>query len=198
MKLKDPTLIFVCGWPMSGKTTLAEAIRDSFEGLHHIDIDEVRALMIGMPDPHSDLSEEARRRDGQEMGGAYRFVNDCIDWHLSQSRSILATATLSRRGGQEALHSIYTRYPGVRVRIIQCIPLGDTAEKVADVMSRRSFGVDGYKGGVNSPRRYFEVKDRYDKIVLPHLKIDTWGSLNSVGDELGLATLYIVSPQDHD
>lgn len=139
------------------------------------------------------------KRDGQEMDGAYRFLFDIIDWHLDLGRSILGTATLSSKPhGQEKLRAVYEKYPHTRVRIIQCVPEGDTPEVVTTMMANRDFGDGGYKGAVNSPERYYEVKARYHPIELPHLKILTWGSTNKVENGLRLALDYILNPQEHD
>lgn len=193
MELIHPTLVFICGWPFSGKSSLAERVREKL-GVYHVDIDDMRWLAIGKPYPHPNESPELAKRDGQEMGGAYRFLFDCIDWHLEMGRSILATATLSSKPhGQEKLRAVYEKYPEARVRIIQCVPQGDTPEVIAEMMAKRNFGEDDYKGTVNSPERYYEVKARYNPIELPHLKVATWGSPNTVEDELKLALDYILS-----
>jgi hypothetical protein len=74
------------------------------------------------------------------------------------------------------------------------VPQGDTPEIVALMMAKRDFGESGgYKGAVNSPERYFEVKDLYQPLELPHLKVATWGSGNTVEDELKIALTYIQS-----
>jgi len=147
-------MIFVCGWPGSGKSALAELLANEF-GVHRVDIDEVRALMIGMPYPRPNESPDLMKRDIEEMDGAYRALFDNIDWHLAAERSILGTATLSSRPhGQGKLRPIYENYPTVRARIIQCVPRRDAPEAVAAMMARRAgaFGTTaGYKGGVNSP-----------------------------------------------
>lgn len=198
MTLYSPTMIFICGWPFSGKSSLAERVKQALS-VHHLDIDDMRWLALGKPYPHPNESEDLMRRDRQEMGGAYRLVFATIDWHLEQGRTILATATLSNKPhGQEKLYSVCKKYPDARVRVVQCVPQGDTPEVIARMMSQRDFGEVGYKGAVNSPERYFEVKDRYHQIELPHVKVATWGSGNSIDDELRVALDYILSPQAHD
>ncbi|MEK7147094.1 MAG: zeta toxin family protein [Patescibacteria group bacterium] len=191
-RLHHQTLIFICGWPFSGKTSLAERVRDELN-VHHVDIDDMRWLAIGKPYPHPNESPELMKKDGQEMGGAYRLVFTTIDWHLETGRSILATATLSSKPhGQEKLRAVYEKYPLARVKIIQCVPQGDTSEVVARLMGKRDFGESGYRGAVNSPERYYEVKGRFNPIELPHLEILTWGSDNEIKDEVKLAMGYIL------
>lgn len=190
--MEDPTLIVICGWPMSGKTTLATTVRQHLN-VHHIDIDEVRWLMVGQPYPHPNESPELMKRNVQEMGMAYRLLIAGAHENLAAGRSVLITATFSRRMGQEMLHDLMAKHHGARLHVIQCIPQCDTPEEVARIISARDFGEGGYKGAVNSPERYFEVKGRYDPIELPHLKIATWGA-SSVEDETRLALEYILSP----
>lgn len=159
---------------------------------HHVDIDDMRWLAIGKPYPHPNETPELMKQDGQEMGGAYRMIFTTIDWHLEMGRSILATATLSSKPhGQEKLRAIYEKYPSTRVRIIQCMPENDTPEMIEKMMKARDFGEGGYKGAVNSPERYYEVKTRYNPIELPHCKIATWGSGHTIDDTLKLAINYI-------
>lgn len=193
------TLIVICGWPMSGKTELAQGLSQEL-GVHHVDIDDVRWMAIGQPHPHPDSSPELAQRDRQEMGGAYKFLFNIIDWHLFHKRSVIATATLSRKqGGQTEVERIYKEYPDILLRVIQCMPEHDTPEAVAQLMTKREFGAaGGYKGAVNSPERYFEVKQRYQPIELPHRKISTWGSKQSVKDGVQWAINYIHQPQLHD
>jgi hypothetical protein len=194
------TLIFICGWPFSGKSLLATHVKDALN-VHHVDIDEVRWLAIGPPHPHPNSNPELAQRDRQEMGEAYRLLFSIINWHLDQERSILATATLSRKhGGQTELERLWKQHDrNVRLRIIQCVPENDTLEVVTEMMEKRSFGTPGgYKGAVNSPERYFEVKERYQPIELLHLKVRTWGSSQSIEDEVRAALEYIQNTQSYD
>ena len=185
----NPTLIVICGWPFSGKTSLAERLRDKL-GLHHIDIDEVRWLMVGKPHPHPNESPELMKRDGQEMGMAYRLLIAGASENLAAGRSLIITATFSRKIGQQNLVDRMAKHKQAQLKIIQCIPAGSTNEEIVCRMANRSFGNGGYKGSVNSPERYFEVKDRYEKIELPHIEIKTWGA-NTIEEEIAEAIKYI-------
>lgn len=187
----DTKLIVVCGWPFSGKTSLAEKLRDQL-GLHHIDIDEVRWLMVGKPHPRPNESPELMKRDGQEMGMAYRLHIAGANENLKMARSLIITATFSRKMGQQMLQGLMAQNPQAQLKVIQCVPFGDTYEEVARRMSGRNFGDGGYKGAVNSPERYYEVKERYERIELPHLELQTWGA-NTVEEEVEKAIEYINS-----
>ncbi len=192
--LKCSTLIVVCGWPFSGKTTLATALRKEL-GVHHIDIDEVRALIVGIPHPHPNESPELMKRDVQEMAMAYRLLIAGTDENLGVGRSLIITATFSRKLGQLMLSLLMVKHPDAQLKIIQCVPQDDTDEEVVRRMANRDFGQDTYIGAVNSVERYKEVKERYDPIELPHLKIHTWGSKNEgdINTEVSAALNYILS-----
>ncbi len=180
--MKHPTLVVICGWPFSGKTTLAKGLvklgQDNKDPVHHIDIDEVRALMVGIPYPHPNESLELMKRDATEMAMAYRLLLAGAHENLDIGRSLIITATFSRKVGQQMLLDLMAQHPNAELKFIQCVPQGDIEDEVARRMASRGFGEGAYVGGVNSPARYFEVKGRYDPIGLPHIKIGTWGSKN--------------------
>ncbi len=203
MELRQPTLIGVFGWPFSGKTSLANSLAEKLR-IHVVDINDVRLLAIGKPYSNPNESPEKKQRDGQEMGGAYRLLFAIADWHLEMGRSLIITCTLSRKqGGQDKLRAVYEKYPRARVRFIQCVPENDANETV-DTLIRKAREKEvmtpwgPYKDPVNTIERYLEVKGRYNPIELPHLKIPTWGSGNSIEDEVRLALNYILRPQVHD
>lgn len=169
-KLKHPTLVVICGWPVSGKDTIANLLQPQL-GVHWLDIDKLRRLCIGLPYPHPDESEELMKKDDIEMRMAYQLLLYNADLHLSNGRSLIITATFSRKSGQKELATIGTKYPQATLKVIQCLPLNDSQEEIEHRLSR-GFG-KGYVGGVNSYKRYLEIKERYKPIELPHLEIDT-------------------------
>lgn len=169
--LQHPTLTYVVGWPLSGKSTIAKKVSHKL-GVHWVDIDDVRRLAVGLPNPHPNKSPELADRDTKEMAGAYRFVHDIASWHAEQARSLIVTFTCSRVSGQNAIRDVAERFVNMRVRVIWCRPTNDTKEEIQKRLSR-GFGEGGYVGGVNSMERYNEVKMRYQRIGLPCLTIDT-------------------------
>ena len=80
-ELKRLTLIVVCGWPVSGKTTIAKILQEKL-GVHCLDIDPLRREAFGMPHPHPDSSPELMAKDRQEMGGGYRMLKLATDTNL--------------------------------------------------------------------------------------------------------------------
>lgn len=190
-QLPQPTIIVICGWPLSGKTETAKEVQQML-GVHHVDIDEVRWLAIGKPNPHPNASPELMKRDVEEMRGAYLLLNAIADWHLEAGRSLILTATFSRKNRQGDLTDVMARHLGARLRVIQCIPHHDEPDLVQCLLERRGFGDGAYKGAVNSVERYLEVKNRYQQIDLPHIEIPTWGSCNTPKDCADIALRYIL------
>lgn len=185
-------LIFLCGWALSGKGALAEMLHKLL-GAHWVDIDSIRWITTGQPYPYPNESEELMRRDQQEMGNAYDILFQVIAWHLANNRDLIATATLSRKVQcQDRLKAVYDRYPGTAVSIVQCVPHNDTPEVVAQMLQRRALH-GGHKGAVNSPERYFEVKNRFNPIELPHLKVPTWGGGLTVEAEAASVLEYLTN-----
>lgn len=205
-KLTHPTLIVICGWPASGKTTLAEKLRETLtdpesKKIHLADIDQIRRTCLGMPYPHPNESDALMTKDKLEMGGAYVMLQHTIRWHLAKHRSLIATATFSSRIGQEALLRSYEEHfencmgkneIPMALRVVKCVPTSDTQKQVEDLFAKRAFGSEAYVGGVNSPERYFEVKERYHPILLPHRTIRTWPT-NDIENEWTEALEYIFS-----
>lgn len=176
MKQEAPCLIVVCGWPVSGKSTIAERLSKELK-IHWIDIDDIRRIIFGIPHPHPDQSPDLQVRDSQEMAESYRLLMRGVDLHLKYNRSLIITATFSRKTGQDALRKTYEKYLAAQVKIIQCkpTPLDDAA--VEKRINNRGFG-EKYVGGVNSLARYHEVKNRYEPIELHHIEIDTSGNVS--------------------
>ncbi len=200
-ELKHPTLIVVCGWPLSGKSSIAKILAERL-GIHWVDIDAVRKLCVGIPYPHPDESEELMAKDRLEMKTAYELLIHNADIHLGLlRRSVIITATFSREAGQEDLARFYWREMSpiaehrARIKVVQCVPVFTSPEDEREEIERRlsrGFGEGGYVGGVNSWTRYLEVKNRYQKIFLPHLEIDT-SHHRTVEECAEEATAYILS-----
>jgi len=120
-KLCMQTLIVVCGWPASGKTTIARILEEKL-GIHRIDIDPMRKVSFGMPYPHPDSEPDLMKKDDQEMGGSYKMLMNAADINLGWGRSVIITATFSRKQGQDEVLALMARYPNVNLRVVWCVP----------------------------------------------------------------------------
>lgn len=162
-------LIVICGLPLSGKSTIAKMVSEKL-GIHWVDIDDVRRFCVGIPYPRPDDSPELMKKDEREMRAAYQILLYAADINLKMERSIIITATFSRRIRQQEITSLCRKH-SIIPKIIQCIFQNDSKKEIERRLER-GFG-EKYYGGVNSYDRYLEVKARYQSIELPHLKIDT-------------------------
>lgn len=155
-------------------------------------IDEVRRLCVGLPHPHPDSSPELTKKDGQEMRMAYRIMLYAAGENLAAGRSIIVTATFSRKMGQQMILDLLQKHPGVELRAVWCLPKNDS-DKEIERRLKRGFGESGYLGAVNSLVRYHEVKNRYEPIELfPALRLNT-SSPNTIEDCVEEAIKYIAS-----
>ena len=164
----------VCGWPLSGKTTLARILADDLD-IAYVDIDEhVRLPVFKLPNPHPSNKEEMKM-DGLQMKWSYYLLYTAIDGYLEIGKSVIVTATFSRARYWEPVVASLAKYPEARFKVIWCRP-NDSESMIEERLSQREFGVN-YWSAVNSYERYKEIRDRYEPITLPHLLLDTSRSI---------------------
>lgn len=166
-----PALIVVCGWPLSGKNTIAKHIAEALR-VHWIDIDDIRILNFGPPDPHPNISEETMEQDRREMKGSYELLYAGVNIVLGMKRSLIITATFSRASYWEPLLAYLAQYPETALKVIWCRPLKDGDEEIARRLEGRIFGVNSWSS-VNSMEHYAEVKNRFEIPPVTHLELDT-------------------------
>jgi len=185
--LVTPTLIVLCGWPVSGKSTLAKRIAEFF-GIRHIDIDDtIRTPILGKPAPNDGTSPEVNKHDIQEMSASYDILFATIDAFLKRGFSLVATATLSsKKWGQDRLWALCEQHQQAKARIIWCKP-ELTDEELAARMTERA---KHYTGATSDPKRVRELQGRYEPIVIPHLELNT-APPNTVEESLAQALDYI-------
>lgn len=186
--MKKPALIIICGWALSGKNTIAAGILNNLD-IRWIDIDAIRILNFGTPDPHPDVSEEKMKRDQEEMKGSYELLYATIEKNLAMRNSLLITATFSRARYWDEILEILKQHPTVNYRVISCEPQNDDSEEISTRLQKRQFGVNCWSA-VNSIERYREVKERYKSPPFPHLKLDT-SPPNTIAECVRKAIAYI-------
>jgi len=202
LKTSGKTLfVVVCGWPLSGKSTLASRLAETL-CTRHLDINlNVRAPIFGPPKFES--YEEFRETDRKEMIGSYEILLHAAEVLLHLRRSVIVSATFSRKKYQDDLYSFFRRLTQFKIilRIIWCLPTNDPEDEIMRrIESRRAnedlaiaCGHSRYTDPVNSVERYLEVKSRYealDATLLPHLRIDT-SAPQTIEDSLRAALTYI-------
>ncbi len=184
------TLVVVCGWSLSGKSTIAGRLSEKLD-VHWVDIDNIRALHFGRPDPNPTATEESRKRDGEEIKGSYNLLYRTADLYLGMSRSLIVTATFSRNRYYDEILQALVKYPHAKLKIVWCVPLHDTDAEMLSRLEKRQFGVNCWSS-VNSIEYYKEIKNRYETPALPHLDLDT-SSSDMIDQVVELAINYTLS-----
>lgn len=130
--LHNPTLIFFCGFPTSGKSATAADLAEVL-GLHVLDIDDnIRTPILGKPTPNDGTNPEIDARDKKQMGESWNLLFHVVgEAYLKNNWSLIVTATLSsKKYGQDRLEEILRKYPRARIRLIWCNPKDMTDEEI--------------------------------------------------------------------
>ena len=178
------------GPPGSGKGTIAKKVAQKLK-VHWLDIDEIRVLNFGLPNPYPNTSEKSMELDRAEMKGSYELLYAATAINLQMQKSLIITATFSRSSYWGEVTKTLNKHPEYQCKIIWCKPLNDTEEEIRNRLKKRIFGVNCYSS-VNSIERYREVKDRYEPIYVPHRELDT-SPPNSIVICVNAAVNYIFS-----
>jgi predicted kinase len=182
-------LVVICGWPLAGKGTVARRVSQMLH-IRHLDIDNnIRRPVFGLPHPHPELSSALMQQDVQEMLASYKLLLLAADCFLEQRRSLILTATFSRRTYQEMLATVVSKHPEVRLKVLWCYPTNDSTNEVTRRLEKRRH--ENNASSVNSIDRYLEVKSRFEPLELPHLRIET-SAPASEEDTLRRAAEYIL------
>ncbi len=180
-----PQLIVLRGLPASGKSTLAALIAKAL-GFHWIDVDAVRLIATGMPNPHPNAEDGSLKRDGEEMGISYRMMLAMVDENLKAGRSVIMTATFSRAMAHDQIEKLLADNPGTELKMIWC----DT-EGITDPSLEIRFNREGYLGATNTVERFRELEAHFVKdINLPQFRLRTaW--MHTINECLDHALDYI-------
>jgi predicted kinase len=188
--MNDGELIVLCGWAVAGKDTLAAAIAKQLN-IHWLDIDAVRVLNFGTPNPHP-VSQQEMEKDRREMKGAYDLFYSSITANMAMGRRLIVTATFSRTSyWDNFLEILIAARLSPNLRVIWCKPENDSDEEIARRLASRQFGVNCWSS-VNSLERYHEVKARFEIPPVEHLTLDT-SPPNTVENCVDEAIKYILS-----
>lgn len=164
--MKPKTVVAIAGLPLSGKTTLGDALAKA-TGIHFVDIDAGPVSCAPPQEPDPLQSEEARAREQARMRVAYTILHAAIEANLAQGFSVIVAATYSRRASQEFLRAAVERAGGV-LKVIWC-QFSDTPEEIERRVTDRL--TCGLVGGCRSASHYLDDKSRYDGVMLPHIPV---------------------------
>lgn len=165
---RRPLLVAIAGPPLSGKTTLGDALSDAV-GLHFCDVDRLRASAFGLP---TQAEDHARTSAGEEMAAkllhermrlAYQLLHDgAVAISLANGRSLIVAATYSRRRSQEFLASAVQR-ANADIRVVHCRVRHPTREQLTARMRREHDSM--YVSGCNNWMDYDEALSRYEAVT---------------------------------
>ena len=190
MNPDNSKLIVVCGWAVAGKDTIAAALSKRLD-IHWLDIDQVRRLNFGEPNPDP-TSEEEMKHDRREMKGAYSLFYTAITENIAMGNDLIVTATLSRTNyWKDFLQALASAGVSPELRVIWCKPENDSDEEILRRLAQRKFGVNCWST-VTTLRRYNEIKARFDPPQVEHLTLDT-SPPNTIDGCTDKAAEYILS-----
>ena len=177
----------ICGLPLSGKTTIAEKLAPKLR-IEHRDVDnDIRFRIFWRSPEQADLSERGKTRERNEMLSAYRVLLCVAEEFLGLGESIVVTATFSRDLYWEMTRRVMNNKPSAVLKVIQCWIKDDSDEVI-----RRRIKARGTHT-VNSLEHYWEVRDRYIKILpVQHCVIDT-SSEDAVEQNVEDALAYVLA-----
>lgn len=184
--------MLLVGHPGSGKSKIASLLLEMIGGgIRHYDIDDVRVENFGKPADNDGTDPEIKARDDREMAGVYNIMLGKIDGFLRAEHPLMITCTLSsKKWGQDRVLKICSRYPNAKVGVVWCCP-DITKDQLAERFQNRD--EEGYLGATQSVDRAWELRERYEPIVMPnHLKLDT-GPAHTPEECVKLVLDYILS-----
>lgn len=164
------SLTVLCGWPMSGKTTVARGLAEKLNR-HWIDADDIWVLCFGKPNPNP-VTDEEKVKDGQEVCRTYQLLIAAAEKNLEMGRSIIISAPFSRQVGWFDVTEMLKRFPEVHLKAIWCRPSADGNTEISARLANRQFGVNCWSS-VNSQDRYLAGRQKFESPTVPHLILDT-------------------------
>jgi len=161
----SPMLVAIMGMPRAGKTTLGDALKKAL-GIHFIDVDRLKKETLGLPTraQYEELWKDSKRAGeltAQYMKLAYMSMHAAVDINLQAGRSIVCTATYSRKDSQESLREIGKKY-GARVKVVFLRLENDTQD---EVMRRMKCDNGEFVQGCSTWADYLQIKARYEPVT---------------------------------
>ncbi len=154
--MKDKTVVCIVGLPLSGKTSLGEALREA-TGEHFIDIDDGPAHCAPPQENNPYHDEESKARERNRMITAYTVLHAAVSSNLEFGRSIIVSATYSRASTQDFLKTAVDSQGG-SLKVIWC-GFNDTPEEIERRVNARV--KSGARGGCRSVTHYLDDKARF-------------------------------------
>lgn len=129
----DQTLVVIAGLPLSGKTTLGYRLTPILN-MHYCDSDELRQSAFGVLTQEEyqkrwENPEQATMLTQEDMKLSYMLLHATIDISLRAHRSLIVSATYSRKSTQEFLKKIVNE-TNAKLRMLLCKLQNETREEI--------------------------------------------------------------------
>lgn len=181
------TLTVLCGWPMSGKTTVARGLAEKLNR-HWIDADDIWVLCFGKPNPNP-VTEEEKAKDREEVRRTYQLLIAAAAKNLEMGRSIIISAPFSRQIGWDDVTNMLKQFPEVQLKVIWCCPSADSTDEINVRLANRQFGFNCWSS-VNTQERYLAGREKFEPPTVPHLVLDT-SPPHTEAESIELALLFV-------
>jgi len=160
-------LVALCGCQFTGKTTIGDRLREIL-GIPFVAVDRLRPLLFGP----SRMYVGNRELDDFQLSRAYPAMAGVVERLLTLGESLIVEGTFSRQDyQQEVLVDLPGRY-GIKTRTILLeIPDEKTLSVVRERAESRRNGND--PSAATTIDDYLRVKERFEPLVVPHLRVDT-------------------------
>jgi adenylate kinase family enzyme len=169
--LKQPTIVVICGWPCSGKSTVAAVLRKLIP-MHLVDSDQARQFSLGGFGPEWETSEETRRQNQEEMALCYDVAHRIAAFHAKTGRHLMLTYPYTRSTSWKFLTQTIEPYHQTALRVIWCYPGKDDSEFMRNILADRV--TEGYSGGSQTYDQYYYGKSQFQPPAVPHKKVLTF------------------------
>jgi predicted kinase len=156
------------GLPLTGKTSLAAELSQQ-TNVHYVDIDAGPAQCVAPIEENPLRNAASEIRERQRLQIAYTILHKAVEANLLAGRSLIISATYSRRSSQSFLVEAI-RQGGGRLKLIRC-SFDDSPEEIERRVKKRV--ASGAIGGCRSVAHYLADKARYEEFDEPHLKLNT-------------------------
>lgn len=191
-----PTAIIICGLPLTGKSTIAEALSQKLT-IRHIDTN-IRFPIFGPAPKNAHGNKEAGNEMRAQMLFSYEILCRSVGFFLSCRKSIIATATFSKiKYWQLLFESLRTlpsekQFSTERFKVILCKASQETNER-EEIEKRLALrqAKGEYFGGCRDVKHYFKDKAIFQTLPLPnYLLLDTFPP-RTIGECVDTALDYI-------
>jgi predicted kinase len=183
--MKKQTLIALAGCPFLGKTLIGDFLREELS-IPFIAVDRLRPVLFGSSKKYSDDPSA----DAHQLNRAYPAMLAVAETLLKLGDSVIVEGTFSKKEYQQNIVGyLLEKFPHIALKMVLLEIPNEKAEEILlpRVKRRMSYGSSS---GATSIDDYWRVKNRFEPIIYPHLKINAAMSSQEV---FGIALEFILA-----